>query len=74
VQTRDLNFSRIDRFKNPRQQADSNSMAKFSEVKAEIADFAKHRSTVGVAVGIPTRGEGVHGELKGRVRERPHPA
>jgi len=61
VQAGNFDFAGSDRFNNAGKKADADSVAEFGELKSEVANFLKHGAAIGVAMGVPAGGEGVHG-------------
>ena len=61
VEAGNANFAGVHGFEDAGEEADAGIVAQFSAREAEVADFAEHGTTVGVAMGVPTGGERVHG-------------
>jgi hypothetical protein len=55
VQRGNLDFFGVHCFKDTGKEGNSYAVAEFGVFEAEIANFAEHRATVGVTVGVPTR-------------------
>jgi hypothetical protein len=65
VQGGDFYLSGLHRFKNAGQEANANTMAQFSVLKTQIANFPQHRAATGVTIRIPARRERIHKNKKG---------
>ena len=64
VQGGNLDHPGLDRLHNPGDEAQADAVAQLGILKAEVADFLKHLAAIGVAVGVPAGGEGIHGVAK----------
>ena len=53
-------FAGGDRFDDAGKKAESNSMAEFGVLESEVTNLLEHGAAVGVAMGVPAGGEGVH--------------
>jgi hypothetical protein len=60
VEAGDFDFTGRDGFDDAGKEAESNAMAEFGVLESEIANFLEHGATIGVAMGVPAGGEGVH--------------
>ena len=47
------------------QQADARAVAQFGVSEAQFTDFAQHGAPIGVAMGVPTGGKGIHYRKRG---------
>jgi hypothetical protein len=65
VQRGDLDLAGLHRFKNPGQKTNADTMAQFSVLKTQIANFPQHRAATSVAIRIPARRERIHKNKKG---------
>ena len=64
VQRGDFDLSGLHRFKNAGQKANADTMAQFSVLKTQIANFPQHRTATGVTIRIPARRERIHKNKK----------
>jgi hypothetical protein len=62
VETGDFYFAGCDRFDDSGEKAQTNSVAKFGVLKTEVANLLKHGTAIGMAMGVPAGGEGIHGD------------
>ncbi len=60
VQGRDLDDPGVHRVNDARNQAEPDAVTQFGVFETQVANLLEHGATVGVAVGIPTSGQGVH--------------
>ena len=61
VETGNFYFTGCNRFDDAGEKAETDSVAEFGVLKTEIANFPEHGAAIGVAMGVPAGGEGVHG-------------
>jgi len=45
-------------------ETQANPVAEFCVLEAEVTDFLEHGTAIGVAVRVPTSGEGIHSAAK----------
>ena len=62
VQRGNLHLAGLHGLEDARHQAQADAVAQLGVFEAQFADFAQHSAPIGVARGIPARGEGIHGD------------
>jgi hypothetical protein len=60
VEAGDPDFPRVHGIEDAGHEADAGAVAQFGEGKTQFADFAQHGAAIGVPVGIPAGGKGIH--------------
>jgi len=64
VQRGDLDHAGLERLKNTGHETQANPVAEFCVLEAEVTDFLEHGTAIGMAVRVPTSGEGIHRAAK----------